>query len=107
MQINGVAEGPDRTISLSLRDNHDYWVILDPSKQALYLNSTGRLLDRDVSHLNYLILKDGHQLCVYNLLFFISYSFLLFILCLVQLGLASYSEIEVDILMNLWLRSCC
>nr|XP_019938424.1 PREDICTED: protocadherin-15-like [Paralichthys olivaceus] len=47
MQINGVAEGPDRTISLSLRDNHDYWVILDPSKQALYLNSTGRLLDRD------------------------------------------------------------
>uniref|UniRef100_A0A8D3CP09 Protocadherin-15 n=1 Tax=Scophthalmus maximus TaxID=52904 RepID=A0A8D3CP09_SCOMX len=47
MQINGVAEGPDRTISLSLRDNHDYWVILDPSKQALYLNSTGRVLDRD------------------------------------------------------------
>ncbi|KAM8876084.1 protocadherin-15b isoform 1-T1 [Synchiropus picturatus] len=47
MQINGVAEGPGRTISLSLRDNHDYWVILDPSKQALYLNSTGRLLDRD------------------------------------------------------------
>uniref|UniRef100_A0A672JCS5 Protocadherin-15 n=1 Tax=Salarias fasciatus TaxID=181472 RepID=A0A672JCS5_SALFA len=47
MQINGVAEGPDRTISLSLRDNHDHWVILDPSKQALYLNSTGRVLDRD------------------------------------------------------------
>uniref|UniRef100_A0A8C3ADW4 Protocadherin-15 n=1 Tax=Cyclopterus lumpus TaxID=8103 RepID=A0A8C3ADW4_CYCLU len=47
MQINGVAEGPGRTISLSLRDNHDYWVILDPSKQALYLNSTGRVLDRD------------------------------------------------------------
>uniref|UniRef100_A0A3B4VLG4 Protocadherin-15 n=1 Tax=Seriola dumerili TaxID=41447 RepID=A0A3B4VLG4_SERDU len=47
MQINGVAEGPDRTISLSLRDNHDYWVILDSSKQALYLNSTGRVLDRD------------------------------------------------------------
>ncbi|XP_034563499.1 protocadherin-15-like isoform X4 [Notolabrus celidotus] len=47
MQINGMAEGPDRTISLSLRDNHDYWVILDPSKQALYLNSTGRVLDRD------------------------------------------------------------
>ena len=51
MQINGVAEGPDRTISLSLRDNRDYWVILDPSKQALYLNSTGRVLDRDVSKL--------------------------------------------------------
>lgn len=49
MHINGVAEGPDRTISLSLRDNNGYWVILDPSKQALYLNSTGRLLDRDVS----------------------------------------------------------
>ncbi|KAM9715616.1 protocadherin-15-like [Menidia menidia] len=47
MQINGVAEGPDRTISLSLRDNHNYWVILDPSKQSLYLNSTGRVLDRD------------------------------------------------------------
>ncbi|XP_061822727.1 protocadherin-15-like isoform X2 [Nerophis lumbriciformis] len=47
MQINGVAEGPDRTISLSLRDNYDYWVILDPSKQALYLNSTGRVLNRD------------------------------------------------------------
>uniref|UniRef100_A0A3P8V6C1 Protocadherin-15 n=1 Tax=Cynoglossus semilaevis TaxID=244447 RepID=A0A3P8V6C1_CYNSE len=47
MHINGVAEGPDRTISLSLRDNNGYWVILDPSKQSLYLNSTGRLLDRD------------------------------------------------------------
>uniref|UniRef100_A0A8C2GJE3 Protocadherin-15 n=1 Tax=Cyprinus carpio TaxID=7962 RepID=A0A8C2GJE3_CYPCA len=47
MQINGRAEDPDRTISLSLRDNHNYWVILDPVKQRLYLNSTGRLLDRD------------------------------------------------------------
>ncbi|XP_067286804.1 protocadherin-15b isoform X1 [Pseudorasbora parva] len=47
MQINGRAEDPDRTISLSLRDNHDYWVILDPVKQRLYLNSTGRVLDRD------------------------------------------------------------
>ncbi|XP_061564652.1 protocadherin-15-like [Cololabis saira] len=47
MQINGMAEGPDRTISLSLKDNNDYWVILDPSTQTLYLNSTGRLLDRD------------------------------------------------------------
>ncbi|XP_063339106.1 protocadherin-15-like [Pelmatolapia mariae] len=47
MHINGVAEGPDRTISLSLRDNNNRWVILDPSKQALYLNSTGRVLDRD------------------------------------------------------------
>lgn len=53
MQINGVAQGPNRTISLSLRDNNDYWVILDPSKQALYLNSTGRLLDRDVRLINY------------------------------------------------------
>lgn len=51
MQINGVAEGPDRTISLSLRDNNEHWVILDQSKQALYLNSTGRVLDRDVRHL--------------------------------------------------------
>uniref|UniRef100_A0A087Y5T8 Protocadherin-15 n=1 Tax=Poecilia formosa TaxID=48698 RepID=A0A087Y5T8_POEFO len=47
MQINGVAEGPDRTISLSLRDNYNYWVILDPARQSLYLNSTGRVLDRD------------------------------------------------------------
>ncbi|KAM6897023.1 protocadherin-15-like [Xenentodon cancila] len=47
MQINGVAEGPDRTISLSLKDNNNFWVILDPSTQALYLNSTGRVLDRD------------------------------------------------------------
>uniref|UniRef100_A0A3B3DZX9 Protocadherin-15 n=1 Tax=Oryzias melastigma TaxID=30732 RepID=A0A3B3DZX9_ORYME len=47
MQINGVAEGPNRTISLSLKENKDYWVILDPAKQALYLNSTGRVLDRD------------------------------------------------------------
>ncbi|XP_058650154.1 protocadherin-15b isoform X2 [Onychostoma macrolepis] len=47
MQINGRAEDPDRTISLSLRDNHGYWVILDPVKQRLYLNSTGRVLDRD------------------------------------------------------------
>ncbi|XP_059387785.1 protocadherin-15-like isoform X1 [Carassius carassius] len=47
MQINGRAEDPGRTISLSLRDNYNYWVILDPVKQRLYLNSTGRLLDRD------------------------------------------------------------
>lgn len=47
MQINGDADGPRPTITLSLRDNHDHWVLLDPAKQALYLNSTGRLLDRD------------------------------------------------------------
>ncbi|XP_066519597.1 protocadherin-15b isoform X3 [Hoplias malabaricus] len=47
MQINGRAEDPDRTISLSLRDNYNSWVILDPVKQRLYLNSTGRVLDRD------------------------------------------------------------
>lgn len=51
MQINGRAQDPDRTISLSLRDNYDHWVILDPIKQRLYLNSTGRVLDRDVSTL--------------------------------------------------------
>lgn len=51
MQINGRAEDPDRTISLSLRDNYDHWVILDPVRQRLYLNSTGRVLDRDVSTL--------------------------------------------------------
>ncbi|KAJ8284825.1 hypothetical protein COCON_G00036750 [Conger conger] len=47
MQINGRSQDPDRTISLSLRDNYDRWVILDPVAQRLYLNSTGRVLDRD------------------------------------------------------------
>ncbi|KAK5908582.1 hypothetical protein CgunFtcFv8_016625 [Champsocephalus gunnari] len=47
MQINGRAQDPGRTISLTLLDNYDYWVILDPTRQRLYLNSTGRILDRD------------------------------------------------------------
>nr|XP_021146991.1 protocadherin-15 isoform X1 [Columba livia]XP_021146992.1 protocadherin-15 isoform X1 [Columba livia]XP_021146993.1 protocadherin-15 isoform X1 [Columba livia]XP_021146994.1 protocadherin-15 isoform X1 [Columba livia]XP_021146995.1 protocadherin-15 isoform X1 [Columba livia]XP_021146996.1 protocadherin-15 isoform X1 [Columba livia]XP_021146997.1 protocadherin-15 isoform X1 [Columba livia]XP_021146998.1 protocadherin-15 isoform X1 [Columba livia]XP_021146999.1 protocadherin-15 isoform X1 len=47
MLIKGTAGGPDPTIELSLKDNTDYWVILDPLSQRLYLNSTGRLLDRD------------------------------------------------------------
>ncbi|XP_050161453.1 protocadherin-15 isoform X1 [Myiozetetes cayanensis] len=47
MLIKGTAAGPDPTIELSLKDNVDYWVILDPIKQTLYLNSTGRVLDRD------------------------------------------------------------
>ncbi|XP_069467342.1 protocadherin-15 isoform X2 [Ambystoma mexicanum] len=47
MQIKGTAGGPDATITLSLRNNVDYWVILEPSTQRLYLNSTGRVLDRD------------------------------------------------------------
>ncbi|CAL8259586.1 unnamed protein product [Arctogadus glacialis] len=33
LQINGVAEGPGRTISLSLRDNGEHWVILDPGRR--------------------------------------------------------------------------
>lgn len=49
MQINGRAQDPGRTISLTLLDNYDYWVILEPGRQRLYLNSTGRVLDRDVS----------------------------------------------------------
>lgn len=49
MQINGRAQDPGRTISLALLDNYDYWVILEPARQRLYLNSTGRVLDRDVS----------------------------------------------------------
>lgn len=49
MQINGRAQDPGRTISLALLDNYDYWVILEPGQQRLYLNSTGRVLDRDVS----------------------------------------------------------
>uniref|UniRef100_A0A3Q3EAM9 Protocadherin-15 n=1 Tax=Labrus bergylta TaxID=56723 RepID=A0A3Q3EAM9_9LABR len=51
MQINGHAQDPGRTISLTLLDNYDYWVILEPSRQRLYLNSTGRVLDRDPPHL--------------------------------------------------------
>ncbi|XP_072534068.1 protocadherin-15a isoform X1 [Salminus brasiliensis] len=47
MQINGRAQDPGRTISLTLLENYDYWVILDPALQRLYLNSTGRVLDRD------------------------------------------------------------
>ncbi|XP_071778111.2 protocadherin-15-like isoform X2 [Centroberyx gerrardi] len=47
MQINGRAQDPGRTISLTLLDNYDYWVILDPARQRLFLNSTGRVLDRD------------------------------------------------------------
>jgi len=49
MQINGRAQDPGRTISLTLLENYDYWVILEPGRQRLYLNSTGRILDRDVS----------------------------------------------------------
>uniref|UniRef100_A0A3Q1FD86 Protocadherin-15 n=1 Tax=Acanthochromis polyacanthus TaxID=80966 RepID=A0A3Q1FD86_9TELE len=47
MQINGRAHGPHRTITLKLLNNDDYWVILEPARQKLYLNSTGRVLDRD------------------------------------------------------------
>uniref|UniRef100_A0A8D0GG59 Protocadherin related 15 n=1 Tax=Sphenodon punctatus TaxID=8508 RepID=A0A8D0GG59_SPHPU len=47
MLIKGTAGGSDPTIELSLKDNIDYWVILDPISQRLYLNSTGRILDRD------------------------------------------------------------
>ncbi|XP_034041388.1 protocadherin-15a isoform X2 [Thalassophryne amazonica] len=47
MQINGHAQDPGRTIYLTLLDNTDYWVILAPAQQRLFLNSTGRVLDRD------------------------------------------------------------
>ncbi|XP_063817808.1 protocadherin-15 isoform X1 [Pseudophryne corroboree] len=47
MQIKGTAGGLFSTIQLSLIENVDYWVILDPVTQKLYLNSTGRVLDRD------------------------------------------------------------
>lgn len=49
MEINGKAQDPGRTISLTLLNNNDYWVILEPARQRLYLNSTGRVLNRDVS----------------------------------------------------------
>ncbi|CAB1311881.1 unnamed protein product, partial [Coregonus sp. 'balchen'] len=55
MQIQGRVEDPGRTISLSLRDNYNHWVILDPVRQRLYLNSTGRALDRDVQCTNELV----------------------------------------------------
>lgn len=89
MQINGVAEGPDRTISLSLRDNYDHWVILDPSKQALYLNSTGRVLDRDVRQLNYFILVLS-ILLFFGPVHFLSYSVLSCMLHFAPLGLAPH-----------------
>ncbi|KAG7511495.1 protocadherin-15 isoform X5 [Solea senegalensis] len=47
MQIKGRAQDPGRTISLTLLENYNYWVILEPTRQRLYLNSTGRILDRD------------------------------------------------------------
>uniref|UniRef100_H3ANB1 Cadherin domain-containing protein n=1 Tax=Latimeria chalumnae TaxID=7897 RepID=H3ANB1_LATCH len=47
MEIKGTVREPNPTISLSLLNNADYWVILDPVNQRLYLNSTGRVLDRD------------------------------------------------------------
>ncbi|XP_007942209.1 protocadherin-15 [Orycteropus afer afer] len=47
MLIKGTAGGSNPTIELSLKDNVDYWVLLDPVKQMLFLNSTGRVLDRD------------------------------------------------------------
>ncbi|KAM9325027.1 protocadherin-15 [Gastrophryne carolinensis] len=47
MQIKGTAGGPKPTILLTLKENTDYWVILDPVTQRLFLNSTGRVLDRD------------------------------------------------------------
>ncbi|PNI75798.1 PCDH15 isoform 1, partial [Pan troglodytes] len=35
MLIKGTAGGPDPTIELSLKDNVDYWVLMDPVKQML------------------------------------------------------------------------
>ncbi|XP_043568302.1 protocadherin-15b isoform X1 [Chiloscyllium plagiosum] len=47
LQITGHAGGSNPTIALSLKGNNDYWVLLDAINQRLYLNSTGRVLDRD------------------------------------------------------------
>ncbi|XP_027133962.1 protocadherin-15 isoform X1 [Larimichthys crocea] len=47
MQINGRTQRPGETIALTLLENYEYWVILEPARQRLYLNSTGRILDRD------------------------------------------------------------
>lgn len=73
MQINGRAQDPGRTISLTLLDNYDYWVILEPARQRLYLNSTGRVLDRDVSggHCSIeSVLKESHTETAHTNLFF-------------------------------------
>lgn len=67
MQINGRAQDPGRTISLTLLDNYDYWVILEPARQRIYLNSTGRVLDRDVSTERMVIYSEksgGSHTCV-------------------------------------------
>ncbi|XP_038629350.1 protocadherin-15b isoform X4 [Scyliorhinus canicula] len=47
LQITGHAGGPNPTIALSLKGNNDHWVLLDAVNQRLYLNSTGRVLNRD------------------------------------------------------------
>ncbi|GCB63838.1 hypothetical protein scyTo_0000204 [Scyliorhinus torazame] len=47
LQITGHAGGSNPTIALSLKGNNDHWVLLDAVNQRLYLNSTGRVLNRD------------------------------------------------------------
>ena len=73
MLIKGTAGGPDPTIELSLKDNMDYWVLLDPVKQMLFLNSTGRVLDRDVSTLFFFVpllqLYHHVNICMYLLIY--------------------------------------
>ena len=74
MLIKGTAGGPDPTIELSLKDNVDYWVLLDPVKQMLFLNSTGRVLDRDVSTFFFLFapllqLYYNLNICMYLLIY--------------------------------------
>nr|XP_032805504.1 protocadherin-15 isoform X2 [Petromyzon marinus]XP_032805505.1 protocadherin-15 isoform X2 [Petromyzon marinus]XP_032805507.1 protocadherin-15 isoform X2 [Petromyzon marinus]XP_032805508.1 protocadherin-15 isoform X2 [Petromyzon marinus] len=47
MHIKGIASGPSPTISLALLLNENQWVRLDPALQRLYLNTAGRIFDRD------------------------------------------------------------
>ena len=90
LQINGVAEGPGQTISLSLRDNGEHWVILDPGRQALYLNSTGRVLDRDVSQSQHsiLCLSVYRSVLMYVCLFVCLSSYLSFIVLRLFAGMS-------------------
>ncbi|XP_078715933.1 protocadherin-15 isoform X2 [Lampetra fluviatilis] len=47
MHIKGISSGPSPTISLALLLNENQWVRLDPALQRLYLNTAGRIFDRD------------------------------------------------------------
>ncbi|TRY94254.1 hypothetical protein DNTS_025323, partial [Danionella cerebrum] len=66
MQINGRAEDPNRTISLSLRDNHDYWVILDPPPSyiqsiVVQVQCTNELVGTVILHEVRIVVRDRND----------------------------------------------